>query len=64
MHGKGDVLQHQQDVRHGDREQDQVDRVAPHLLVAEDNYVEKVKKCAKHADDNRQVAVSSRVRIL
>ena len=52
MDSEGDVLQHQEDVRHRNREQDQIDWVTPHLLVAQHNDVEEVEKCSKNTDDD------------
>ena len=62
--GEGDVLQHQEDVRHRDREEDQVDWVSPHLLVAQHDDVEEVEKCSENTDDDGEVAVGSPVGVL
>lgn len=61
---EGDVLQHQEDVGHRDREQDQVDRVSPHFLVAQHDDVEEVEKCSQNTDDDGEVAVGSPVGVL
>ena len=61
---EGDVLQHQEDVRHRDREKDQVDWVSPHFLVAQHDDVEEVEKSSKNTDDYGEVAVCSAVGVL
>ena len=64
VYSEGDVLQHQEDVGHGDREQDQVDWVSPHFLVAQHDDIEEVEKCSKNTDDYGEVAMCRPVGVL
>ena len=64
VYSERDVLQHQEDIRHRDGEQDQVDWIASHLLVPKHNDVEEVEKCSKHTDDDGEIAVCCSVRVL
>ena len=64
MDSEGDVLKHQEDVRHRNREQDQVDRVTTHLLVAQHDDVEEVEKCSENTDDDGEIAVGCSIRVL
>ena len=47
---EGDVLHHDQAVRHSNASQDEVDGVGPHVLVCEHSQVQHVEDCPKHAD--------------
>ena len=62
--GEGDVLQHEEDVRHRDGEQDQVDGVGAHLPVAQHEDVQQVEEDAEHADHDGEVAVQPLPRLL
>ena len=64
MDGEGDVLQHEEDVRHRDGEQDQVDGVGAHLPVAQHKDVQQVEEDAEHADHDGEVTVQPLPRIL
>ena len=64
MHRVGDVLQHQEDVSHGDGAKDQVDRVGAHVLVTNNNDVEKVEECSKDADHKREVTMKWKINSL
>ena len=57
MHGKWNVLEHDEHVCHGDTGEDEVDGVPPHVLVGEHQDVDEVEEGAHGADHQRQVAV-------
>ena len=64
MDGEGNVLQHEEDVRHRDGEQDQVDGVGAHLPVAQHEDVQKVEEDTEHTDHDGEVTVQPLPRFL
>ena len=50
MYGEGDVFDHHQDISNGNSGQDQINRIVPHILVTQNNNVQKVEQSSKNAD--------------
>ena len=64
MDGEGDVLDHEEDVRHRNGGENEVDGVGPHVLVSEYHDVQAVEESSKNADDNGEIAVERLVSTL
>ena len=64
MNIERDVLQHVQEVGHGDAGEDHVDGVGPHVLVGQHEKVEDVEDAANDANIKRQVAMNWFIQML
>lgn len=60
--GKGDVVEHDEDVGYGDAGEDSVDGSSRHVLACQDSDVQRVRDSAKHTHQERCVPVHVAVR--
>ena len=64
MEGEGDVLHHDQAVRHRDTSEEHVDRIGPHILVCQHQDIGQVKHSSKNTNTNSKMSMNREVGVL